>query len=107
MTAPTFSVKVGLVDFSVIVIDVPTGVCWRPLATFGGSAVLTDEILTLQDVADLLKVGMKTAYTMAQQGKLPGFKVGQQWRFQASDIGAWIDAQKAAARKPRRRRVGR
>ncbi|PKL56036.1 MAG: hypothetical protein CVV35_06725 [Methanomicrobiales archaeon HGW-Methanomicrobiales-6] len=37
-----------------------------------------DEILTLQEVADLLKVGVKTAYTFAQDGRLPGFKVGQQ-----------------------------
>lgn len=59
-----------------------------------------DEILTLQDVADLLKVGLKTVYTFAQQGKLPGFKVGQQWRFRLADINNWIDNQKAAAKKP-------
>jgi excisionase family DNA binding protein len=73
------------------------------------ASVVRDEILTLQDVADLLKVGLKTAYTMAQQGKLPGFKVGQQWRFKLGDINAWIDAQKAAIKKPqakpRRRRA--
>jgi excisionase family DNA binding protein len=62
--------------------------------------VVREEILTLQDVADLLKVGLKTAYTMAQQGDLPGFKVGQQWRFKLGDINGWIEAQKAAQKKP-------
>ncbi len=41
----------------------------------------------------LLRVGLKTAYTLAQNGEVPGFKVGGQWRFRRSDIAAWIDAQ--------------
>ncbi len=52
-----------------------------------------DEILTIRDVAALLKVGEKTIYTMAQAGDLPGFKVRGQWRFRRSDIDAWIAAQ--------------
>jgi len=52
-----------------------------------------DEILTIRDVAALLKVGEKTIYTMAQTGDLPGFKVRGQWRFRRSDIDAWIAAQ--------------
>jgi excisionase family DNA binding protein len=34
-----------------------------------------DEILTLPEVAQLLKVGEKTVYTMAQRSQLPAFKV--------------------------------
>ena len=49
-----------------------------------------DEILTIREVAALLKIGEKTAYTMAQSGDLPGFKVRGQWRFRRSDIDAWI-----------------
>ncbi|HBQ12941.1 MAG TPA: DNA-binding protein [Myxococcales bacterium] len=52
-----------------------------------------DEILTIRDVAALLKVGEKAIYTMAQAGDLPGFKVRGQWRFRRSDIDAWIAAQ--------------
>jgi excisionase family DNA binding protein len=52
-----------------------------------------DEILTIRDVAALLKVGEKTIYTMAQASDLPGFKVRGQWRFRRSDIDAWIAAQ--------------
>ena len=52
-----------------------------------------DEILTIREVAALLKVGEKTAYTMAQSGKLPGFKVRGQWRFRRADIDQWITHQ--------------
>jgi excisionase family DNA binding protein len=42
---------------------------------------MADEVLTMKEVAALLKIGEKTAYTMAQRGELRGFKVGGQWRF--------------------------
>jgi len=51
------------------------------------------EILTIREVAAILKVGTKTTYTMAQSGELPGFKVGGQWRFRRGDIDAWIQGQ--------------
>ncbi len=54
-----------------------------------------DEILTVHEVAALLKVGGKTTYTMAQAGQLPGFKVGGQWRFRRTDIDAWIQGRVA------------
>lgn len=59
---------------------------------------MLDEILTLPEVAQLLKVADKTVYTMAQKGELPAFKVRGQWRFKRDDINAWIEGQKAAAR---------
>ena len=55
-----------------------------------------DEILTLKEVAALLKIAERTAYMMIQRGDLPGFKVGGQWRFKRKDIDAWMEAQKRA-----------
>jgi len=52
---------------------------------------MADEILTLTDVARLLKVADKTVYRFAQRGELPGFKVGGQWRFRRQDLEAWIE----------------
>ena len=52
------------------------------------------EVLKVKDVADLLKVGEKTVYSMAQSGELPGFKVRGQWRFSQKDIHDWIETQK-------------
>lgn len=59
---------------------------------------MPDEILTLPEVAQLLKVAQKTVYTMAQKGELPAFKVRGQWRFKRDDMEAWIEQQKAAFR---------
>lgn len=53
----------------------------------------TDEILTLKQIAQLLKVAEKTVYTMAQNNELPAFKVRGQWRFRREDIDRWIDQQ--------------
>ena len=62
---------------------------------------MQDEILTLPEVATLLKVAEKTVYTMAQKAQLPAFKVRGQWRFKRVDLDAWIDTQKdASTNKP-------
>lgn len=55
---------------------------------------MSDEILTLKEVADYLKLAEKTAYRLAAEGKLPGFKVGGSWRFKKEDMLLWIEEQK-------------
>ncbi len=51
------------------------------------------EILTLDEVAAYLKAGKKTVYRLAQQGQIPGFKLGGTWRFRRSELDRWIAAQ--------------
>jgi excisionase family DNA binding protein len=51
---------------------------------------MSDEILTIREVADLLRINEKTAYKLASAGRIPGFKVGGSWRFQREEIGNWI-----------------
>ena len=51
------------------------------------------EILTLDEVAVYLKAGKKTVYRLAQQGEIPGFKLGGTWRFRRSELDRWIAAQ--------------
>jgi excisionase family DNA binding protein len=58
---------------------------------------MPDEILTLPEIAQLLKVAEKTVYTMAQRGEIPAFKVRGQWRFKRVDIYSWIEQQKQAS----------
>ncbi len=55
---------------------------------------MTDEILTSKEVAEYLKLAEKTAYRLAAEGKLPGFKVGGSWRFKKVDIEKWIEDKK-------------
>lgn len=61
------------------------------------------EILTLKEVAAYLKIKEKTAYRLAAEGKLPGFKVGGAWRFRGSDIETWIRLQSEGIRAGQRR----
>ena len=56
---------------------------------------MTDEILTLKEVAGYLKLAEKTAYRLAADGKLPGFKAGGSWRFKREDVLSWIESQKS------------
>ena len=55
---------------------------------------MNDEIMTLKEVAEYLKLAEKTAYRLAAEGKLPGFKAGGSWRFKSSDIENWIEEEK-------------
>lgn len=60
---------------------------------------MTDEILTLKEVAEYLKLAEKTAYRLVAEGRLPGFKVGGSWRFKQQDIEAWIEDQKNTSKE--------
>ncbi|REL34048.1 methylation-associated defense system helix-turn-helix domain-containing protein MAD1 [Thalassotalea euphylliae] len=55
---------------------------------------MSDEIFTLKELAEYLKLTEKTAYRLAAEGKLPGFKVGGSWRFRLKDVDDWINSQK-------------
>lgn len=57
-----------------------------------------DEVLTIKDVAVLLKLAEKTVYSMAQRGEIPAFKIRGQWRIRRADLEAWIEDQRRAAR---------
>ena len=57
------------------------------------SMAMNDEILTLKEVAVYLKLAEKTAYRLAAERKLPGFKVGGSWRFKRSEVELWIKQQ--------------
>lgn len=60
---------------------------------------MNDEILTLKEVAAYLKLAEKTAYRLAAEGKLPGFKVGGSWRFRKADVENWIEQRKTNEKK--------
>lgn len=52
---------------------------------------MNDDIMTIKEVAAYLKLAEKTAYRLAAEGEIPGFKVGGAWRFKWSEINNWID----------------
>ncbi len=54
---------------------------------------MNTDIMTIKEVAGYLKLTEKTAYRLAAEGKIPGFKVGGAWRFRRGEIDAWISKQ--------------
>lgn len=60
-------------------------------------------ILTVKEVAAYLKIKEKTAYRLAAERKIPGFKVGGSWRFRQQDIEGWISAQSRNSREAEKR----
>lgn len=55
-----------------------------------------DEILTLSEIADYLKVSEKTILRMLQAGEFPGVKVSNQWRFVREAVDDWLRARMQA-----------
>jgi excisionase family DNA binding protein len=64
------------------------------------------EIMTLYEVAEYLRLHPVTAYRMVKRGDVPAFRIGTEWRFRRKQINRWIaDLQMAPVEpKPRARR---
>lgn len=54
--------------------------------------------LTIEEVAKQFGIDRTTVYRLAQRGRLPGFKVGGQWRFGQKVLEAWVAEQVAQKR---------
>lgn len=52
-----------------------------------------DAVLTIDELAVYLKIAKSTLYKLAQEGKLPGQKVGRHWRFRKETVDRWLDEQ--------------
>jgi PTS system nitrogen regulatory IIA component len=53
--------------------------------------MLSDDILTIEEVAKYLRVSERTAYEWAQRGEIPAGKIGTVWRFKRSEIEQWVN----------------
>lgn len=51
-----------------------------------------EHFLSIEDVARRFDVNITTIYRLAQKGRLPGFKVGSQWRFSSQALDTWTFA---------------
>ena len=61
------------------------------------------ETYTIEQLQKVLKLSERTILRLLKNGKLTGFKAGREWRFQESDINAYIQAQRQEAEKERLR----
>ena len=55
--------------------------------------------LTIDELAEYLKMGRTKLYRMAQDGEIPASKVGNQWRFDREEIDQWMKSQRPTANK--------
>jgi excisionase family DNA binding protein len=47
-------------------------------------------LMTVEEVADYLRIKPGTVYDWAKMGKIPAIKVGRLWRFDSGTIEAWV-----------------
>jgi len=69
----------------------------------------SDQIFTIKELSEHLRVHPTTIYRLLRQGHLPGFRVGSNWRFSRTAIEEWErdQAGRAGISPPRRRRARR
>ena len=50
-----------------------------------------EQLMTIEEVADYLRVKKRTIYDWLKKGKIPAVKTVGQWRFQKEKIKAWLE----------------
>ena len=50
---------------------------------------MQSKILTVDELSEYLHVHRTTIYRLLKEGKLPGFRVGSDWRFNSEEIERW------------------
>ena len=51
------------------------------------------QLMTIEEVADYLRVKKRTIYDWVKKKKIPAVKTVGQWRFKKEKIDAWLDGQ--------------
>jgi excisionase family DNA binding protein len=51
-------------------------------------------LVTARELCDYLKLSDSTIYKLALNGELPGFKIGDSWRFDMDEVIEYIKAKK-------------
>ena len=55
-----------------------------------GSDPLPD-VMTIEQLCSYLQLSRSTLYKLAQEGKVPGQKVGKHWRFRKAAVDRWLE----------------
>jgi excisionase family DNA binding protein len=49
-----------------------------------------DKYLTVAQLSEYLNIHRTTIYRMLREGRLPGFRIGSDWRFSLKAIEEWV-----------------
>ena len=60
----------------------------------------TDEILDIKEAASYLRIKGRTLYGLVKNKKVPGVKIGGQWRFKKSQLDAMFEQKEDTASAP-------
>jgi len=55
-----------------------------------GTIKMPKEILTIQEAASFLQIGKRSLYNLVKEGKVPGKKILNKWRFERESLKAWV-----------------
>jgi len=53
--------------------------------------MINSGLMTIEDLAEYLKVTRRTIYEWLKSNKIPAIKLIGQWRFKKDKIDAWLD----------------
>lgn len=53
--------------------------------------MINSGLMTIEDLAEYLKVTRRTIYDWVKHNKIPAIKLIGQWRFKKDQIDAWIE----------------
>ena len=53
------------------------------------------DVMTVEQLCIYLQIAKSTLYKLAQEGKIPGQKVGKHWRFRKDAIDRWLEHRSA------------
>ncbi|MHC4877290.1 MAG: helix-turn-helix domain-containing protein [Planctomycetota bacterium] len=53
-------------------------------------------LLTTQEAADVLRISMRTLWSLTQDGDIPSVRVGRSVRYDQGDLADWIASRKTA-----------
>ncbi len=55
-----------------------------------GTIIMPKEILTIAEAASFLQIGRRSLYNLIKEGKIPGKKILNKWRFERESLKAWV-----------------
>lgn len=55
--------------------------------------MVNNNLMTIEDLADYLKVTRRTIYDWLKHNKVPALKLVGQWRFKKDKIDDWLESQ--------------
>ncbi len=65
-----------------------------------------EDIMTVKEIAEYLKLNPATIYKLARSGEIPAAKVASEWRFPKELVDDWL-VERAGGKQSAKRKMGR